>query len=183
MRIGAVARNAVEWWQVAACAAQFQSMARCGAPTKKGGPCSFDEAECPHHQGWRERRDRETSSQPGQPRRKVKPPAGILEGRDLRELGWWLISAVLRGGLDERQASITASVMRVLSALGPGDSLLAEDDEEYRLQVRLAFGLPPLDEAGWELARTVLDPQTLKEVQRWHEPSGRRRLEPPDEPV
>jgi hypothetical protein len=95
-----------------------------------------------------------------------QPPDAIIS-RDLHELAWWAMEALIAEKLEPGRASALATVMRALHALGEAP----EDDEQrwerIALEARLANGLPPADEAGWALAERVLDPETLAEIRQW----------------
>lgn len=139
----------------------------CGARTKAGGACRWPRAECPVHQPA----SREEAAGDGLPvaeREEPRQEASALPGgRDLRELGWWIIENTVSSGLTTQQASVVASVMRVLVALGP-----APEDEETRLraielQAHLMHGFPPRSEEEWELAAQLYDDSALQEFGRW----------------
>lgn len=70
------------------------------------------------------------------------------------------------GELDPRIATVMVAALRVLLAAG---GLAAEDDDalaEVELRGRLMFGLPPRDEAEWDLARARFTPEALAEIER-----------------
>ena len=148
----------------------------CGAKTMAGGSCRWPRATCKFHLSA----DREPAAAVINPVVEHEEPqqesSALPEGQDLRELGWWIIENTVSSGLTTQQASVVASVMRVLVSLGP-----APDDEETRLreielQAHLMHGFPPRSAEEWELAAQLYDDSALREFRRWRpldEPGNR----------
>lgn len=143
---------------------------------KKGGPCPWPVAECPvpAHAEWRVRTGQAChSSPPEAPAADDRPTPekpGWLEGKDLRSLGWWLIERVLLGQFETQRASVAASLMRTLAALGPEEASEEEALREVELRGRLMHGLPPRTEEEWARAQEAFDEGSLAEFRRWANP-------------
>ena len=77
-------------------------------------------------------------------------------------------------------ASIAIGLPQWLASCGSwfslGDEPPSDDDtrKEALLRAQLAFGMPPRDEAEWEVAERLLDPETLREVHRQVDEADRR---------
>jgi hypothetical protein len=147
-------------------------MPACGYPTAKGTPCRWERDECRHHRGLWLSDDvtvgaADSLSLPA-------AAASAIEDHRLHALGWWLIEAVVGGSIDRDRAASVVSIMRVLVSLG--DEPPSDDDtrKEALLRAQLAFGMPPRDEAEWEVAERLLDPETLREVHRQVDEADRR---------
>ena len=128
----------------------------CNAPTKDGRRCHFPKSECPWHQ-----EDRPESDELA-----LQSPAAI-DGRDLRELGWWTIEHTIRGDLAPNRGSVISTIMRTLVGMGPAP--LDEDEilREVELRGILMNGIPPRNDEQWELAAKIFDEEALSEFRRW----------------
>ncbi len=144
----------------------------CGHPTVRGTPCRWERDECNYHRGQRIA----AVAPPAPDETTSLPPraAAAIEGHRLHALGWWLVEAVVGGSIDRERTASVVSIMRVLVSLG--DEPPSDDDvrNEALLRAQLAFGMPPRNEAEWELAERLLDPETLREVHRQVDEADRR---------
>lgn len=140
---------------------------------KKGGPCPWPVAKCPvpAHADWRDRTglplEPAQTSAPMADEQAIPESPGWLNGKDLRGLGWWLIERVLWGRIETQQASVVASLMRTLAALGPEEASEEEALREVELRGRLMHGQPPRTEEEWARARAAFDEDALAEFRRW----------------
>jgi len=133
----------------------------CGAPTSSGGYCRNSAERCQRH-----RRDGDLAVPASEPLVDELSPAA---GRDLHRVAWWLLEGLVSDGLDPRRASAITAALRFALALGQ-----APADEEVMLRRAeihglLIHGVAPRDEAQWELARAMLDPEALAMVEGWAE--------------
>ena len=94
---------------------------------------------------------------------------------NLHALGWWLAEGVALETIGRDVATLLVSIMRVLVSLGEEPTSGDDVRHEAVLRAQLAFGMPPTDEAGWELAERLLDPETLGEIKRQVEAAKGRR--------
>ena len=144
-------------------------MEKCGAPTQKKTPCSWPANQCPvkAHARWRSGNgDRESAARhAAEPEPAVTIPAAVEE-RDLREVGWWLFRAVVEGSVEREKAGPLISLLRVLQAVGPGSVTAEEALARAELLGQLMHGLPPRDEAQWQLARDLFDDEAMETVNR-----------------
>ncbi len=138
----------------------------CGAPTLAGGACRWPRDRCTFH-GARQRRSRPPSPPPPPEGATGDIPAAI-ERRDVRELAWWLMEALI-GGWDHSpgNASSLTAVLRVLASMGPEPR--AEEDAlaEAELRGLIMHGVPPRTPTEWERAAAVFSPEALREIARW----------------
>ena len=147
---------------------------RCGAPTRKGTPCRLLAGECEYHTVWRAARTRGDRAAVVAP---SPPPAfdasratpAALQQRDLRGLGWWVIERVLGEELPAQNASVLASVMRILATLGPEPLAEEEAWKEVELRGLLMHGDPPRNAEEWRRAAEIFDDASLAEFRRWEE--------------
>jgi hypothetical protein len=102
------------------------------------------------------------------------PPA--LAARDLHEAAWWLLEATLSGRLNPREASVAASLLRVIAGLGPPPANSAETDREVAVRALLMHGLLPRDANEWELARALFGDELLAMVRESFEERKRTYL-------
>jgi hypothetical protein len=163
-------------------------MQTCGRPTKAGNPCGWREDPCEWHGPWPERPAaaekraplKRAGRAPAPPitqesQAPVEPadgdvapsPPDAIASRNLYELGWWAAGALAAKTLDAARASALATMIRTLHALGEAPESDQQRWGRIALEARLANGLAPGDEAGWELAERVLDPETLAEIRQW----------------
>jgi hypothetical protein len=95
----------------------------------------------------------------------VPPP---VRERDLRGTGWWLLEQITaKAELNERTAAVGASLLRVLSALGPEQASEEEALAEIELRGRIMHGQPPRAPAEWDRATRTFDRDAIAEFQRW----------------
>lgn len=150
---------------------------RCGAPTARGTACRWPANECQfeHHRRWRQQHGRSSATEPepspaepGASKAALDGlPPEIIAGRDLAGLGWWVVRAMAEGSLEERTASVLASLMRVLAAVGGGEAAGEDVLREVVLRGLVMHGVPPRTEDEWELARAIFDDGALAEIRRW----------------
>lgn len=94
-------------------------------------------------------------------------PRAVQE-RDLRGTGWWLLEQLTRSGsVDEKHASVAASVLRVLAGLGPEHASEEEALAEVELRGRLMHGQPPRDPPQWERTTRTFGSDALEEIRGW----------------
>jgi hypothetical protein len=93
-------------------------------------------------------------------------PAELVE-RDLRGLAWWVVGGVLSRDLAANEATVIASLLRVLAALGPAEASTAAALREVELRGRIMHGQPPRDAVEWELASSLFSDEALDEFRRW----------------
>ena len=110
----------------------------CGQLTKSGKPCRFARGECK----WHRRAEREP--RPAVEAAVVTP---AFEGHDARGLAWWTVDSLLRGELPASNASVIASLLRVIAGLGPDPVSEEEALAETAFRGRIMHGLPPRDAA------------------------------------
>lgn len=101
-----------------------------------------------------------------------------ITGRDLRSLGWWLISQILAEDLTPQHASVAARIMGLLERLGPGLESGDESLRELALRGMVMAGVPPRTPDEWELAARIFDDAALAELRRWPALLERDRHEP-----
>jgi len=134
-----------------------------------GGSCQWPVAKCRHqsHARWRAANGRAAASGNDDlpPSRPESPRA--VTGKDLHGLCWWLVEQVLGGDLETSRASVVATLVRVLLALGrePVD----QDEMLRRAEIHglLMHGVPPRTPDEWERAERILSPETLEMVKGW----------------
>ena len=145
----------------------------CGAPTMAGGSCRWKVGECKHasHARWRAANPclRGSMSDHGVTLSEV--PDAVAE-HDLYVLSWWLVERVIAGDLETARASVVATVMRVLLALGREPLDEEERFSRAELMGQLMHGVPPADEAEWVRARAILTPDALVTVEGWADRYG-----------
>lgn len=146
-------------------------MERCGAPTQEGSPCRWPIEQCPvaSHARVRATGQKPQHAAPAKDGERRRPPV-ILEGiarRDIAGTGWSVAAALADGSIDQRDAAVFASILRVLLAAGSGG--IADDDALREIELRglLMHGLPPRDEDEWELLKRTFSPEAVREVVRW----------------
>jgi hypothetical protein len=143
----------------------------CGALTLKGEPCKIARMSCTVHRrrqpAPRWPLTRAPGSHPGEERapaakESLPIPPAVTE-HDLRGFAWWLVSRLLSGELDTQRAGVLATLLRVLSALGPEPASRERAFAEAALRGRMMHGLPPRDAAQWELAESLFSQEVLDE--------------------
>ena len=144
------------------------STEKCRVTTLAGRPCGWDVARCPvpAHRQQREEFAAQGPTDAGPEPAPVAPPAEV-EARDLVGLGWWLVERVISGATNTAEASVLASVMRVLAALGPGEMDRDAALREAQLRGLVMHGIPPRTAEEWELAESLFDDDALAELRRW----------------
>jgi hypothetical protein len=142
-------------------------MQTCGRPKKDGNPCGWRKNPCPVHQEWPRPQEAAPAPVQAEPVASRRQPPEAIVSRDLHELAWWAMEALIAEKLDPGRASALATVMRALHALGEAPEGDEQRWERIALEARLANGLPPADEEGWAVAERVLDPETLAEIRQW----------------
>ena len=132
----------------------------CGAaPTKAGGYCHNPAGRCRIH----------TEAPP----LTTSPTILPSRDRDIRAIGWWLLDGLVAGTVDPRTASVLASVLRVMSSLGPDEMTREDQLKEVELRGLLMHGVPPRNEEEWERARRTFEPEFLDIIERkWGELPG-----------
>ena len=138
---------------------------RCGAPTRAGSACRFPADQCPHEAHARAREEL-----PG-PERPLSP-AGVIRGRDLRALGWWLIEEALAGRITPPTVSAVNRMMHTLLQLGPAPEAEELALQEVALRGLLMHGVPPRTPEEWTRAAEIFDDEALAEFRRWGAPEG-----------
>ncbi len=149
-------------------------MDRCGAITKAGGPCRWPRGECQWHipvggepfptGSVAPLLGAAQADAPVAPEREEFP---WLDGRDLRGLGWWLVEGTLRQRVGAREASVVASLLRTLAALGPDEGDTEDALREVELRGVLMHGMPPRTPEEWARAARIFDDDALAEFRRW----------------
>lgn len=96
-------------------------------------------------------------------------PAVVLgeAPEELRAFGWWVIRGLLGGAIGERKGAVLVSAARLVAGLGPDGDALDEALAATVLRGRVMHGLPPEDEAQWELAASLFTPDALAELRSW----------------
>ena len=133
----------------------------CRAPTRAGQPCSWPVAECPVADHRRTRPDPVAR----EPTARTRPAPAWLEQRDLHAAAWWVFDSMVRGELKTAEASVAATLIRVLSALGPAPADPGAIDREVAVRALLMHGLLPRNEDEWTLARELFGEELLAMVQ------------------
>ncbi len=155
----------------------------CNAPTKSKGCCGFSVERCPHeaHKAWRARRvleDHQDERAPAAAAMASGELTSAFEKHDLRTVSWYWLENLTRE-FDAKNGAQAASWARLIHSLGEDPEDQASVLAQAALFGGIMHGMPPRDEAQWELARELLDPYTLELVQSWQ--PGRDRPLPTDE--
>ena len=148
-------------------------MERCGAMTQKGTPCQWPLSRCdiPGHDRWREAKAAAKTAAPAEPVESSlpsRPPLPEAVSRhDIPGVAWWALSGLVSGALASSDVAVLASLLRVLLAAGS----TGLDDEaalqEVELRGLLMHGIPPRNDAEWEVLESTFSPEAVAEVRRW----------------
>ena len=91
-----------------------------------------------------------------------------IRDSDLRGTGWWLLEQITpKVPGDVRAASVGATLLRVLSALGPERASEEAALAEVELRGRIMHGHAPRTAAEWERAERAFGSDAIEEFHRW----------------
>ena len=155
---------------------------KCGSKsTRSNAPCGYELQQCPYagHAGDSADPERHGSgpgertggqSRPPVPEPERPPVRAVPEavaGRNLRQLAWWTIGALIDGSLEARDVAALCTLIRTLHTLGPEP----EEEEAILAEIELRGvvmnGFPPRNDEEWALAERVFDADALAEFHRW----------------
>lgn len=154
---------------------------KCGSKsTRSKAPCGYELEQCPYANHAHDSADPEqhgssnggrTEGDPRTPGAEAERPARVVPesvaGRDVRQLAWWTIGALIDGSLEARDVTALCTLIRTLHTLGPEP----EDEQAILAEIELRGvvmnGFPPRNDEEWALAARVFDADAIAEFHRW----------------
>ena len=152
--------------------------------TRSKTPCGYTLEQCPygshaldssdparHGSGRGSGRGERTVDEPQllgpAPEQPVRALPEAVAARDVRQLAWWTIGALIDGSLEARDVAALCTLIRTLHTLGPEP----EEEEAILAEIELRGvvmnGFPPRNDEEWALAERVFDADALAEFHRW----------------
>ena len=151
--------------------------AYCNAPTRDNRNCSLlaDKCDYKSHKDFRLKHQHTVTGKPAEPpspensanrasQRVREAVVAAAEARDVHLYTWTIAPAVITGEIPRELAAVAVSACRALIALPEKDSDREEMLREAALIGSVAHGVPPLEEADWDLARDLFDEHTLEQI-------------------
>ena len=147
-------------------------MERCGAPTRNQTPCQWEKSRCTikTHRAWHEG-VKGAAAQADSPTPRAesagRPVPGAMRQHDVPGVAWWALEGLAAGALTSSDASVMASLLRVLLA---ANNIILDDESalgEIELRGLLMHGIPPRTEAEWERLESAFSPEAVAEIRRW----------------
>ncbi len=86
---------------------------------------------------------------------------------NVRKSVWWLTEQLVLGTISSSRALALSRLLHTAAQMGPDEMDEEQILREVELRGVLMNGIPPRNEAEWELAASIFDDDAIAEFKRW----------------